>query len=136
MEDILLQTIIDKLEALEKTTGELNKTLRSVTNYNPAFKEVSEKIRMVQMEVRGIPEQISIPGKEIEAQRISMDGLITQLKQPPEQKVKHVHYLDTPLLLCIAMTSIIIGLSFWINILLGDIHRIEKIPFYPPVTIP
>jgi hypothetical protein len=136
MEDILLQAIVDKLEALDKTTEKLSKMVDGVTNYSPSFKEVNEKIRMVHMEVRGIPEQISFPEKEIYSQRMATDSLLAQLKQPLNPKVKHIHYLDTPMLLCIAMTIIILGLSFWINILYDDIHWIEKFPHDHSVTLP
>jgi hypothetical protein len=128
MEDILLQAIIDKLETLDKTTEKLTEVVNCIPNYSASFTDLKEKIRTVQMEVRGIPEQISIPGKEIIANTLAMDDMLTQLKRPLNQKIKHIHYLDAPLLLCIAMTTIVIGLSFWINILYDKIQGIEKIP--------
>jgi hypothetical protein len=134
MEDILLQTIIDKLEALDKTNEKLSKTVESATNYDPAFKDVSEKIRMTQMAVQGIPDLISIPGKEIQAQRESMIHLTERLKQPLKQKVKTVHYINPPFLLSAVLMGIIIWLGTWVYILYPGSQQMGKATFSPIAT--
>src|SRR6267154_4584673 len=134
MEEILLQTIIDKLEALDKTNEKLYKTFESVTNYDPAFKDVSERLRMVLLEVKGIPDLISIPGKEIQAQRLAIVSLTEQLKQPLKQKVKTVHYLSPPFLLSAVLMGIIIWLGVWVYILYHDSRQTGKAFVYPTVT--
>src|SRR5450432_2395737 len=65
MEEILLQTIIDKLETTEKRIEILTHTIEGIINHSSDFKEMNEKFRTVQMEVRGIPSRISVPGEEI-----------------------------------------------------------------------
>jgi hypothetical protein len=134
MEEILLQTIIDKLEALDETTDNLCKVVESTINYEPAFKDVSEKIQMIQMEVRGIPELISIPGKEILAHRESMIHLTEQLKQPSKQKIKMVHYLNPPFLLSAVLMGIIIWLGIWVYILYPSSEKMGHATIYPAVT--
>jgi hypothetical protein len=136
MEEILLQTIIDKLDALDKTIEKLTGTIESATNYDPAFKDVSERLRMVRLKVKGIPDLISIPGKEIQAQRESMIHLTEQLKQPLKQKVKTVHYINPPFLLSAVLMGIIIWLGTWVYILYPGSQQIEKTPVYPRVTVP
>jgi hypothetical protein len=135
MQEILLQTIIDKLEALDKTIEKLSKTVESTTNYDPAFKDANEKIRMIQMEVRGIPELISIPGNEIQSQREAMISLTEQLKQLLKQKVKTVHHINPPLLLSAVLMGIIIWLGTWVYILYPG-SKVVKTAFYPTVTAP
>ena len=126
MEEILLQTVIDKLEALEKTCGNMGNTIANISDYSQDFKDVNEKIRKMQMEVRGIPEQISIPATEIQSQRIIMNGLMKQLEKPLVQETKYVHHLHKPFLCCIAMVGIVVGLIFWVGELYHDIRVINR----------
>src|SRR5450432_2428021 len=84
MEEILLQTIIDKLETTEKRIEILTHTIEGIINHSSDFKEMNEKFRTVQMEVRGIPSRISVPGEEIQYQRLAMVNLTEQLKRSEE----------------------------------------------------
>jgi hypothetical protein len=136
MNDILLKTIIEKLEALEKTIAEVKEKVDRVTDYSPAFKDMGEKIREMQMEIRSIPEKISLPGEEMKAQRITMAGLTAQLKQPLQQREKHVHYLSKPLLSCIFLVMLIVGLCVWIGQLYEYIHESVNIPQYHVINPP
>ena len=136
MNDILIKTFIEKLEALEKTCTELKEKVDRVTDYSPAFKDLGEKIRMMQLEIRSIPEKISIPGDEIKAQRMTMAGLIAQLKQPLQQREKHVHHLSKPLLFCIFLVMLIVGLCVWIGQLYEYIHEKENIPMHNWMSLP
>jgi hypothetical protein len=136
MNDILIKTFIEKLEALEKSSIEAKEKVDRVTDYSPAFKDLGEKIREMQLEIRSIPEKISIPGDEIKAQRITMAGLTAQLKQPLLQREKHVHYLSKPLLSCIFLVMLIVGLSVWIGQLYEYIHEKENVPIYHGMSLP
>jgi hypothetical protein len=136
MNDILIKTFIEKLEALEKTSTELKEKVDRVTEYSPAFKDLGEKIRMIQMEIRSIPEKISIPGEEIRAQRITMAELSAQLMQPLLQKEKHVHHLSKPLFCCIFLVMLIVALCFWIGQLYEYIYERGNIPPYHVISVP
>ena len=117
MEEILLQTIIDKLETTEKRIEILTHTIEGIINHSSDFKEMNEKFRTVQMEVRGIPSRISVPGEEIQYQRLAMVNLTEQLKKPLEQRVKNIHYLNPPFLLSVFLLVVIICLGIWIYFL-------------------
>ena len=115
MSEILLQTIIEKLETLEKTQQELKSKIEAVPEYTKEFKDLQERLRMTQMDLKSVPQQISIPVSDIVSLKETITKLRIELKQPLQQKVKHIHYTSKPLLACIVLVMIIVGLCIWIS---------------------
>jgi len=134
MNEIIIQTFIEKLELLEKSNENLAAVVKEVTNYNPILKEVSERIRTVQMEIRDIPAQISIPGQEIQAQCAAMLSLTEQLKRPLQQKT--IHHIEPPHLLSSFLIGVIICLAVWLSVLYFKKPQPELIHSFPSIGTP
>ena len=49
-----------------------------------------------------------------------------ELKEPLKQKVKHIHYTSKPLLTCIVLVMIIVGLCVWISKLYDKQNEISQ----------
>ena len=115
MSEILLQTIVEKLETLEKSQQELKSKIDAVPEYSKEFKDLQERLRMTQMDIKSMPQQISIPLSDIVSLKETITKLKIELKEPLTQKVKHIHYTSKPLLACIVLVMIIVGLCVWIS---------------------
>ena len=61
MSEILLQTIVEKLETFEKRQQELKSKIEVLPEYSKEFKDLQERLRMTQMDIKSMPQQISIP---------------------------------------------------------------------------
>jgi hypothetical protein len=114
MSYLLLQTIIEKLEALEKTHQELKSKIDTAPHYSKEFKEMHERLRRTQMDIKGIPLQISITASDIVLIKETITKLNIRLKEPLTEQVRHIHYISKPLLVCILL-MIIVGLCIWIG---------------------
>jgi hypothetical protein len=125
MSEIVLKTIVEKLETLENAIKELKEKINGVTDYSADFKKLQGDYREIKMVIASIPPQISIPADEIKDCSRVVVGLTTQLKQPLKQIVKHIHYASKPLFLCSILFSVIIGLCMLVSYEL-DIVSSEK----------
>ncbi|GAC1416501.1 MAG: hypothetical protein NVS1B13_00380 [Flavisolibacter sp.] len=136
MNEILLQTIIDKLESLEKSNIELSGKGNAVNDYSPELENINELIKKIHSEIHNIPSQIYFPSDEIYAHRIAMKALTEQLRQPVQQRERHIHYLSKPILACIVLVAIIIGLSVWVGQLYEYIHEKELEKSFQTIIVP
>jgi len=110
MSEILLQTMIDKIDQMNKMLQVLKEKIDSITDYSEDFKKLQGSQRETMMEVKSIPSQILIPVNDIVELKGEAIKLNEQLKEPLMQKVKHVHHLGKPVLGSIAFVSIILWL--------------------------
>jgi cell fate (sporulation/competence/biofilm development) regulator YmcA (YheA/YmcA/DUF963 family) len=67
MNEILLQTLIDKIVIQQREFQEVKELIRQVPDYAQALEQVNRRIDNVQAEVKGIPGQIPVPIEDYES---------------------------------------------------------------------
>ena len=115
MSEVVLQSIVDQLKIFEKNQEELKFKIEAIQEFAKNFKDITEQMSLTQNLVKNIPQQISITAGDITSLKESITKLNTILKEPVPQKIKHIHYTSKPLLGCIVLVIIIIGLCVWIG---------------------
>lgn len=110
MSEILLQAIVEKLEAFEKS-----QELKSKIEDGKELKEMQERLRMIHIDIKSISRQIFIPAGDIVALKETIAEFNIHLQETSRQQVKHIHYASKSLLACIVLVFIIVGLCIWIG---------------------
>src|SRR4051794_10736628 len=89
MDEILLDSVIDKVDAHDKKIGELSERIQQTPNYQDAFVRIEDTIN----ELRSDVQKITFPEKEMREFSGRLIVGINLLKQPVEQKILHHHHV-------------------------------------------
>jgi hypothetical protein len=115
MNEIVFDTMVEKLEKIHDSIRALTTKIEATPDYGGECNQMQELQRMIQTDIKSIPEQIFIPINEITTLKQEASKLNAQLKEPLHQKIKHLHHLGKPLLACIVLVMIILGLGQWLS---------------------
>src|SRR4051794_32945006 len=88
MDKILIDTVIDKVDANDKKIEELNKKIEQTPDHREAFERIESSVK----ELRTDFQKISFPEKELREFSGRLIVGISLLKQPVEQKILHHHH--------------------------------------------
>lgn len=110
MSEILLQTLVEKVTAVDKRSLETQEMIRQLPDYSGQINETNKRFDSLQIEVGSIPAQISIPGADIMELKEQLRQNTEQLKQPLQQAIRHIHHLNWPVITCMIMAGIIFSL--------------------------
>jgi hypothetical protein len=106
MNDVLLNSVIEKVNAQETTIKEMQDVMQKVAGQ-------PDEIEILQKEVvrlGTILKDVSFPTKEMSNLSEKMTGLYTQLKQPVQTKVENNHHHHFPKVIWFTIT-LVIGLG-------------------------
>jgi ABC-type maltose transport system permease subunit len=111
MNEILLQTLIDKIVIQQREFQEVKELIRQVPDYAQALEQVNRRIDKVQTEVKGIPGQIPVPIEEMKVLKTLIIDHQMVLLKPIRHQVKYVHRLHKAILISIALVTMLIIVS-------------------------
>jgi hypothetical protein len=126
MNEILLQTMIDKMDQMTKILQVLKEKIDSIPDHSEDFKKLQGGQQETMMEVKSMPSQISIPVNDIIELKDEAIKLKSQLKEPLVQKVKHVYHLSKPVLGSILLVIIILWLMLWLWHEMDAVSRMKE----------
>jgi peptidoglycan hydrolase CwlO-like protein len=100
MDEIVFDMMVEKQEKINKSIEALTTKTEIIPDYAQEWHQMHERQRMIQTDIKSIPQQISIPLNEITELKQEVLKLNAQLKEPLLQKIKRLHYLSKSLLAC------------------------------------
>ena len=106
MNEILMQTLIEKSEAQQKDIQELKEIIRTSPDHQEDFARLTQKMDEVQKACREIPGLISIPEGPLQQLSGTLIRHGQQLEQPLKKEVRHHHYLDKALIATIVLSAL------------------------------
>jgi hypothetical protein len=106
MNEILLQTLIDKMTAFQKQQQEQNEMIKALPDYSPAIEQVNDRMDRIQTEIKTIPGRISLPEEEIINLTKTLSAHTLQLQQPLKSEIRHHHHLTRPLWACFVLAAL------------------------------
>jgi hypothetical protein len=112
MDEILLDSVIDKVDAHDKKIGELHQKIEQTPNYRETFVRTEDAINELRSEVR----KISFPENELREFSGRLIVGINLLKQPVEQKVIHHHHFHKIIWISVGLFLVLcLVLTGWYN---------------------
>jgi hypothetical protein len=123
MSDILLQTLVEKVTAIDKRSKETQETIDKLPDYSEKINQVNKHMEVLQAEVWAIPAQVSIPEANIVELKQQLKQNTEQLKRPLQQVVKNVHHLHWPVITCFVLGGIILTQVAFLSVAWTKIHE-------------
>ena len=112
MSELLLQTIIEKLESLEIALLKENNAAKDEVTAQPLLKEV----KSLQSEIAKLPFQFKVSDEKMSKLLETITALNLPLENPVQTKVKHNHHLHKGLWVAVGLFLIsLLLLLGWIN---------------------
>src|SRR4051794_37234156 len=112
MDAILIDTVIDKVDAHDKKIEALNKKIEQTPDQQEAFERIETSIK----ELRTDLQKISFPDKEMREFSGRLIAGINLLKQPVEQKMIHHHHFHKIIWISVGLFLILcLVLTGWFN---------------------
>lgn len=104
MDDILIKSVIEKVEAQESKIGEIEAAIKKYSDKNLGIEDIKNAVESI----RGIAENISFPIQEIKELSRSVAECRKQLNQPVQNSVQHHHHFPKIIWLSIGLFIILV----------------------------
>ena len=119
MSDILLQTIVDKLEALESILTTSKPQI--IEADNGSLQEcIKQQTIEVSTKINALSETLTFPKETISQLTQRLQSLSVSLKQPLRKEIRHEHHINTGIIVCICLVVILACCGCWIYNLHND----------------
>lgn len=88
MSELLMHSMIDKMDAVEKKIDQLIEMFRNLRDYGQALVEIQTSVESLR---RDFP-KITFPEKEMRQLSLNMETSAAVFKQPVKQEIIHQHH--------------------------------------------
>jgi len=112
MSEVLLDTIVRKVEAQDKKQDDLQKQVDSFHDHSETLKNINVRLDTTEAEIQDLPKKISFPLLEMTWLTNALEKNSKINSRPIKAEVRHEHHLSSPIWTLIVMSLVIIGLLF------------------------
>src|SRR6185437_12303827 len=112
MSQVLLETLVGAVDALEKKTKAIQGQINSLPDHSENLSHLDDRLSATEAEVKSLPDKIFMPLPEIKALTDELQKHRQLLAIPLKQEVRHEHHLSKPVLVCIFLSLALVGLLF------------------------
>jgi hypothetical protein len=128
---ILIETIAEVVAKNQSQTEEILKWIKEQPEQSEPLQKISNRLEAIDVNVRNVPNKVSMPLAEIIALKRELRAHIEQLAIPLKKEVKHEHHVLASIAGLGVSFLIIMGLSFlsyygWMQ---ADLHRENDIKY-------
>ncbi|MBS0030586.1 hypothetical protein ACTJJ0_26210 [Chitinophaga sp. 22321] len=99
MNELLLQTIVDKLNKVDEGIQHMNSAAPQMPDYIEQLKNVGTSLEQIKTDVVGMPERLKFPTAAVYALSQNLEINNDLLKRPPVQEIRHHHHVRAGLIL-------------------------------------
>jgi hypothetical protein len=135
MNEVLLETMIEKLEVLVQSNKEMLTKIEGLPGPSKDLTGFYAQLADIRKEMKYIHGQISESGKGIQKRQDNLARFLEDL-QSSQQKVRHIHYLDKAMACCLLLVVVVVGLCVWVGQLYEYIHERERVSVNTEVVMP
>ncbi|TWF39594.1 hypothetical protein FHW36_10531 [Chitinophaga polysaccharea] len=114
MNELLLQTIVDKLNKVDEGIRQINSTAPQTPDYTEQLKGVGTSLEQIKTDVAGIPERMKFPSAAVYALSQHLEVNNDLLKRPPIQEIKHHHHLHAGVIVSACLFMLLVLGGVWL----------------------
>jgi len=112
MSEILLESIVEKLEGIEVFLKAINTGSSQPVDLTPILSEISA----LKKDLGDLPDKLSLHTKKLTELEVNMASLLQQLKLPLNNKIEHKHHLHKGIWLSAGLFLVLVFLIWgWLN---------------------
>lgn len=112
MSQVLLETLVGAVDTIEKRTKAMQEQINGLPDHSENLSNLDDRLSATETEVKNLPGNILMPLPEIKALTDELQKHRQILAIPMKQEVRHEHHPSKPVLICIVLSLVIVGLLF------------------------
>jgi hypothetical protein len=112
MSDILYDTLVGSVETLEKKTDKIQEQVNGLPDHSEPIKAIDTRLEAAEKDIKEMPGKIFMPLPQILALTETLQYHSQLLKTPLKQDVRHEHHITKPIIVCIVLSLVVVGLLF------------------------
>lgn len=120
MDTVLMQTLAEKIQALEKDLGE---TKGQMNHQQEVQKEADSRVEEVEQGFKKLLPAFSFPVQQVERLSSQLNMATVLLSQPRQQEVRHHHHVSIAVIIAAVLFIIVVVLSVLLAKSLGRSHQ-------------
>ena len=131
MSEILFDSLVRSVESLEKKTDKIQDQVNGLPDHTQFHKNVADRLAAAENDIKELPGKVFMPLPEILGLTHELQKHSRLLSIPKKQEIRHEHHLSKPVVVCIILSLVVIGLLFleyytWIQ---ADQHKENDIKY-------
>jgi hypothetical protein len=112
MSEILLDSLVRSVETLEKKTDKIQDQVNGLPDHSEFHKNMADRLGAAENDIKELPGKIFMPLPEILGLTHELQVHSRLLSTPLKQEVRHEHHITKPIIVCIVLSLVVIGLLF------------------------
>ncbi|MGN7825044.1 hypothetical protein ACTJJB_33275 [Chitinophaga sp. 22536] len=114
MNELLLQTIVDKLNKIDEGIRQINSAAPQMPDYTEQLKNVSTSLEQIRADVAGMPERLKFPTAAVYTLSQNLEINNDLLKRPPIQEIKHHHHVRAGVIVSACLFLLLVLGAVWL----------------------
>ncbi|UPK72476.1 hypothetical protein [Chitinophaga filiformis] len=114
MNELLLQTIVDKLNKVDEGIRQINSAAPQMPDYTEQLKGVDASLEQLKADVTGMPERIKFPTAAVYKLSEYLEMNNDLLKRPPIREVKHHHHVNAGVIVSACLFLLLVLVCVWL----------------------
>ncbi|QJB38780.1 hypothetical protein HF324_13255 [Chitinophaga oryzae] len=114
MNELLLQTIIDKLNKVDEDVRQINSVAPQIPDYTEQLKIVGVSLVQIKTDIAGMPERLKFPAAAVYTLSKNLEINNDLLKRPPVQEISHHHHVKAGAIVSACLFLLLVLGSVWL----------------------
>ncbi len=114
MNELLLQTIVDKLNKVDEGIRQINSAGPQMPDYTEQLKSVGTSLEQIKADVAGMPERLKFPTTAVYTLSQNLEINNDLLKRPPMQEIEHHHHINAGLIVSACLFLLLVLGGAWL----------------------
>lgn len=114
MNELLLQTIVDKLNKVDEGIRQINSAGPEMPDYTEQLKSVGTSLEQIKADVAGMPDRLKFPTTAVYTLSQNLEINNDLLKRPPIQEIKHHHHVNAGLIVSACLFLLLVLGGVWL----------------------
>ncbi len=112
MSEILIDSLVGSVEALQKKTNEIEEKFKGLPDHSDPIKTLEGRLEATEKDIKEMPGKIFMPLPEILGLTQALQSHSRLLSAPMRQEVRHEHHITKTTIVCIVLSLVVTGLLF------------------------
>ncbi|WP_343745813.1 hypothetical protein [Chitinophaga sp.] len=114
MNELLLQTIVDKLNKVDEGIRQINSSAPQMPDYTEQLKSVGTSLEQIKADIAVMPERLKFPTAAVYALSQNLEINNDLLKRPPVQEIKHYHHVKAGVIVSACLLLLLVLGAVWL----------------------
>jgi hypothetical protein len=114
MNDVLLDTIVNKLKIMDDSIKEVKNHMLQVPDYSEQLKTVNTNLDKVMNGVTNLPQQLKFPTIAIHTLSQQLEVNNDLLMRPPQQEIRHHHHINAGVVVSGVLLMLLFVACMWL----------------------